>query len=142
MNRRVFTAGVAGLMPMTAMAQDATPVPASESISVSLITRYVNDVLNDGKSALLYDLLHPDIDDIEDVYWRYVESHAAEQATMERSSYRLEMVFGDDAQGIGHFIYSEKPKGGELARYGHCIVIRVQDGLISSLQYFSEYKGE
>ncbi len=42
MNRRIFTASMAGLMPMTAMAQDATP--ELEHHPGSLLRRYLNDV--------------------------------------------------------------------------------------------------
>ena len=65
MNRRIFTAGMAGLIPTAAMAQDATP--ETEHRPGSLLRQYLHAVWIDQNPDAIADYFDPDAMNLLDV---------------------------------------------------------------------------
>lgn len=129
MNRRHFAAGMAAMIPATAMAQDATPDDGTAPRDV--LIGYINAVIRDGDASAIADYFDGDALDLDAVTWDQANIRNGLGRDTDPVSAEITMALGDATQAIALArIWSNDNYARDVF-----IAVQVKDGKITGYRW-------
>lgn len=98
MNRRLFAAGMAAMVPTVAQGQAATP--ANDGDPLVVLTGYIEAVIRDGEVSAIPDYFDSEALDLNAVTWDQADIRNGVGRDSAPVSSEITIAFGDDRQAI------------------------------------------